>query len=84
MTFECPHHPRNEPFSSTTACPKFAKFIAAAVGLLLVSPCAQSDNLVDSALRLFLGNDSNTTGFDLDKSRPQPVTSEYKASGPSQ
>jgi hypothetical protein len=34
---------------------------------------------VDSAIRLFLGNDSNTAGFDLEKSRPQPVGPEPKA-----
>jgi hypothetical protein len=51
---------------------------AATVGLLLFSHCAHSENLVDSALRSFLGNDSNTVGFDLDKSRPQPVSAEVK------
>ncbi len=49
------------------------------MALLLFSPSAQSENLVDSALRSFLGNDSNTAGFDLDKSRPQPVAPELKA-----
>ena len=39
----------------------------------------RGENLVDSALRLFLGNDSNTAGFDLDKSRPQPVGADLKA-----
>jgi len=58
---------------------KFPKFATAAICLLLFSPSAQSDNLVDSALRLFLGNDSNTAGFDLDKSRPQPVSPDLKA-----
>jgi hypothetical protein len=66
-------------FTSVTESCNFPRYAAAAVGLLLFSPCAQSDNLVDSALRLFLGNDSNTTGFDLDKSRPQPVGPDLKA-----
>jgi len=35
---------------------------------------------VDSALRFFVGNDSSTTGFDLDKSRPQPVPPDFRAS----
>jgi Zn-dependent protease with chaperone function len=47
---------------------------------VLYSPNAHSGNLVDSALRFFVGNDSNTDGFDLDKSRPQPVTPDFRAS----
>ena len=35
---------------------------------------------MDSALRFFVGNDSSTTGFDLDKSRPQPVPPDFRAS----
>src|ERR1700724_134236 len=79
MTYKYPYHPRKQAFSSTVACSKFARFTAIAVGLLLFSPSAQSENLVDSALRSFLGNDSNTAGFDLDKARPLPVTPEFKA-----
>jgi hypothetical protein len=79
MTSECQNHPRNQPFSSIAAYTKFARFTAAAIGLLLFSLCAQSENLVDSALRFFLGNDSTIPGFDLDKARPQPVTPELKA-----
>lgn len=67
------------PMTSTPVGWKFPKFAAPAIGILLFSPCAQSDNLVDSALGFFLGNDSNTARFDLDKSRPQPVTPDYKA-----
>jgi hypothetical protein len=33
---------------------------------------------VDSALRFFVGNDSSTAGFDLDKSRPQPVPPNFR------
>ena len=47
---------------------------------LLWSSNAHSENLVDSALRFFIGNDSNTPGFDLDNSRPQPVPPDFRAS----
>ena len=47
---------------------------------LLWSSNAHSENLVDSALRFFIGNDSNTPAFDLDKSRPQPVPPDFRAS----
>jgi hypothetical protein len=67
------------PMTSTPVGWKFPKFAAPAIGILLFSPCAQSDNLVDSALGFFLGNDSNTARFDLDKARPQPATPEFKA-----
>src|SRR5579864_8631714 len=70
MTCQCP---------STRACKIFPKFTAAAVGLLLFSPCARSETLVDSALSLFLGNDSNTAGFDLDKSRPPAVSEAFRS-----
>jgi hypothetical protein len=79
MTYKYPYHPRKQAFSSTVAGTKFVRFAPVAVGLLLFSPSAQSENLVDSALRSFLGNDSNTVGFDLDKSRPRPVTPDCKA-----
>ena len=79
MIYKSPRYPRKQPCPSTAACRKFARFTAAAVGFLLFGLSAHSENLVDSALRLFLGNDSNTAGFDLDKSRPQPVGSDMKA-----
>ncbi len=69
MTQQNPHHPG-----------KFARFAAAALALLLLSPRAQAEKLVDSALKLFLGNDSNTAGFDLEKSRPEPVARDLRAS----
>ena len=47
---------------------------------LLRSANAHSQNLVDSALRFFVGNDSSTAGFELDKSRPQPVPPDFRAS----
>ena len=46
--------------------------------LFLFSPYAPCESLVDSALRFFIGNDSNTPGFDLDKARPRPVGPEFK------
>src|SRR5215467_12205532 len=46
---------------------------------LLCSSNAHSQDLVDSALRFFVGNDSSTAGFDLDKSRPQPVPPDFRA-----
>ena len=46
---------------------------------LLCSANAHSQNLVDSALRFFVGNDSTTAGFDLDKSRPQSVPPDFRA-----
>ena len=70
MTYKNPHHPRKQPFR---------RLAGAIVGFLLLSQGAQSESLVNSALRSFLGNDSNTVGFDLDKSRPQPVAPEMKA-----
>jgi hypothetical protein len=51
----------------------------AAIGFLVFTTSAQSESLVDSALRFFLGNDSNTHEFDLDKSRPKPVAADLKA-----
>lgn len=53
---------------------------AIAILTLLCSPNAHSENLVDSALRFFVGNDSNTAGFDLDTSRPQPVPPDFRDS----
>ena len=79
MTYKYSYRPQKQVFSSTVACSKFARFTAIAVGLLLFGPSGQSENLVDSALRSFLGNDSNTARFDLDKARPQPVNPEFKA-----
>ena len=79
MTYKYSYRRQKQVFSSTVACSKFARFTAIAVGLLLFGPSGQSENLVDSALRSFLGNDSNTPGFDLDKLRPQPVAPELKA-----
>jgi hypothetical protein len=81
MTCECPYHPRNQPFSSISACTKFARFTAAAIGLLLFSSRAHCESLVDSALRFFIANDSTIPGFDLDNTRPQHVTSEYMLAG---
>jgi len=79
MTSKSLHHPTKQAFRSDAASPKFLR-LAAAIGLLLFSPCAQSESLVHSALRFFIGNDSNTPVFDLDKARPRPVNSDYKAS----
>ena len=70
MTCQYPHHPRKQTFT---------RLAGVTVGLLLLSHGAQSESLVDSALRSFLGNDSNTMAFDLDKSRPQPVAAEMQA-----
>ncbi len=79
MTYQYPHHLLKQVFSLIASGWKFARFAAAAMGLLLLSPCAQAENLVSSALKFFLGNDSNTPGFDLDKSRPKPVAQDLKA-----
>lgn len=48
---------------------------------LLCSSIAHSQDLVDSALRFFIGDNtnSNTAGFDLDRSRPQPVPPDFRA-----
>jgi hypothetical protein len=51
----------------------------AAIGVLVFSASARSESLVDSALRFFLGNDSNTHEFDLDKARPKPVAPDLRA-----
>ena len=45
---------------------------------LLWGSNAHSETLVDSALRFFIGNDSNTADFDLDRSRPQPVPPDFR------
>src|SRR5690242_12793495 len=50
-----------------------SRLVTTLLTTLLWSSNAHSETLVDSALRFFVGNDSNTTGFDLDRSRPQPV-----------
>ena len=62
---------------SSRRLPSLGTFI---LTTLLWSSNAHSENLVDSALRFFIGNDSNTPGFDLDKSRPQPVPPDFRAS----
>ncbi len=56
-----------------------SRLAAAVIGLSLFSTSTRAEDLIDAALKFFLANDSNTAGFDLDKSRPQPVTSDYKA-----
>jgi hypothetical protein len=56
-----------------------SRLAATLLTTLLWSSNAHSKNLVDSALRFFVGNDSNTPGFDLDKSRPQPVPPDSRA-----
>ena len=52
---------------------------AAALGLFLFHPSARSESPGDAALRSLLGKDSSTFPFDLDRSRPSAVTSEFKA-----
>src|SRR5215468_5925419 len=47
---------------------------------VLCSSNAHSEDLVDSVLRIFVGNDSNIAGFDLEASRPQPVLPDFRAS----
>jgi len=79
MTSKSLHHAIKQAFRSDATSPKFVTLAAAAIALFLFSPFAQCESLVDSALSFFIANDSNTPGFDLDKARPQPVTSEYKA-----
>jgi hypothetical protein len=57
-------------------------FYKLATAILLTPPCcsnAHGQSVVDSALRFFVGNDSSTAGFDLDKSRPQPVPPDFRA-----
>lgn len=78
MTSKSLQHPTKQAFKSAATGSKFPTLAAAAIGLWLLSPGAQCESLVDSALRFFLGNDSTIPVFDLDKARPQHVTSEYK------
>jgi Peptidase family M48 len=80
MTSKSLHHTTKQAVKSAATGSKLPTLAAAAIGLLLLSPRAQGESLGDFALSFFLGNDSNTPGFDLDKARPQPVTSEYKVS----
>jgi len=56
-----------------------SRLAATLLTTLLWSSNAHSENLVDSALRFFVGSDSNTAGFDLDRSRPQPVPPDFRA-----
>jgi hypothetical protein len=79
MTPNSLYYPTSQAFKSAPSGSKFPTLAAAAIGLLLLSPRAQGESLVESALRFFLGNDSNTPGFDLDKARPQPVPADYRA-----
>jgi hypothetical protein len=79
MALECPRSPRNSARSSVPEPRTFPKLSVAAFGMLLFSPWAQSQSLVDSALRLLLGNDSNTASFDLDKVRPKPLAPDLRA-----
>jgi len=57
---------------------RLSRLATAILTTVLYNPSAHSENLVDTALRFFIGNDSNTTGFDLDASRPQPVSLDFK------
>jgi hypothetical protein len=57
--------------------PKLAAILVIATSFSSLN--IRAEDLVDTALKFFLATDSNTAGFDLDKARPQPVTSEYKA-----
>lgn len=54
------------------------RLATAILATLLGGSNAHSQDLVDSALRFFVGNDSNTAGFDLDKARPQPVPPDFR------
>src|SRR6516164_4716294 len=64
-----------------------SKLVTTLLTTLLWSSNAHSKNLVDSAFRFFVGNDSNTASFDLsntasfdlDRSRPGTVSSAFKA-----
>src|SRR5579859_3350973 len=80
MTSKSLHYSANKAVRSAANGSKFPTLATTAIGLLLISVHLQGESLVDSALRFFIGNDSNTPGFDLDKARPQPVTAEYRAS----
>lgn len=80
MTSKSLHYATKRAVRSSATGSKFPTLTATAIGLLLTSVQLQGESLVDSAFRFFLANDSNTAGFDLDKARPQPVNSEYKAS----
>jgi len=79
MTSKSLHYATQRAFKSVFTGSKLPPLAVAASGLFLFSPCAQCESLVDSALRFFIGNDSNTPGFDLDKARPRPVGLEFKA-----
>lgn len=51
---------------------------AVALGVLLLSPTAQSQILVDSALSSLLSTDPNTFWLNLCRSRPPAVTADFK------
>jgi hypothetical protein len=55
--------------------PKLAASLIIATSLSSLN--IRAEDLVDAALKFFLATDSNTAGFDLDKARPQPMSSEY-------
>jgi hypothetical protein len=47
--------------------------------VFLSSPSSEAEDLVNAALKFFLATDSNTAGFNLEKSRPQPVPIQFRA-----
>jgi hypothetical protein len=80
MTSKSLHYPTELAIRSAATVSTFPTLAATAIGLLLISVQLQGESLVDSAFKFFLANDSNTTGFDLDRARPRPVNSEYRTS----
>jgi hypothetical protein len=57
---------------------RFPRLAAAALGLLLLSPPAQSQILVDSALSSLLSTDPNTFWLNLGRSRPPAVSAAFR------
>ena len=78
MTAESLYYTTLRALKSFATGSKLPTLTVAVSGLFLFSPYAPCESLVDSALRFFIGNDSNTPGFDLDKARPRPVGPGFK------
>lgn len=70
-----PHRRKNPQICAVRKLPKLAAALVIATSFWSLN--IRAEDLVDAALKFFLATDSNTAGFDLDKARPQPVSSEY-------
>ncbi len=78
MSFQFPCDPQTQALATVTPGWRFPRLAAAAIGMLLCHPSAQSQSPVDSALTALLGTNPSTFAFDLDRLRPAAVPSEFR------